>query len=411
MPKPVNAALPLGPAAGTRSKVTVTDVVGLPPTRKSRKQGTGTKATGATVSTKALVSLEEVASEGTGEDGGSEAAFKESGVIKSETMSCEDESGKSKSSEWKFGGDSAHGRVTIPDQYAPPIFTGKPSEDAEKWVSYFRRFTACQGWTEEQARQFFPLCLKGKAFDWYENQEDELKYALHDLLDGFMTYFSPTPLDRMLEADNVFNRTQREEETVRDYVQTMITLSKRVENVDPKTLRFLVIKGFRPHIKGYILQHQEQCKTLDDLVKFGRVAEATAVDPTREASNFTRQMEDNFKALSAKLDNLSRERADRPAQSVRFQDTGRRPTSSPQRRFEGDGRNRARQSPGRSSAAPPRFQNARDQPQERQPGPCSRCGRTNCRGGDRCAAIGRVCRRCNRPNHFQVVCRSAPRPQ
>jgi hypothetical protein len=275
-----------------------------------------------------LVSLEEVASEGTGEDGGSEAAFKESGSIKLETMSCEDESGKSNSSEWKFGGDSAHGRVTIPDQYAPPIFTGKPSEDAEKWVSYFRRFTACQGWTEEQARRFFPLCLKGKTFDWYKNQEDELKYALHDLLDGFMTYFSPTPLDRMLEADNVFNRTQREEETVRGYVQTMITLSKRVENVDPKTLRFLVIKGFRPHIKGYILQHQEQCKTLDDLVKFGSVAEATAVDSTREASNFTRQMEDNFKALSAKLDNLSRERADRPAQSVRFQDTGRRPTSS-----------------------------------------------------------------------------------
>jgi hypothetical protein len=89
MPRPVNAALPLGSAAGTRSKVTVSDVVGLPPTRKSRKQGTGTKATGATVSTKALVGLEEAASEGTGEGGGSETAFKGSGVIKSETMSCE----------------------------------------------------------------------------------------------------------------------------------------------------------------------------------------------------------------------------------------------------------------------------------------------------------------------------------
>jgi hypothetical protein len=98
MPKPVNAALPLGPAAGTRSKVTVVAVVVLPPTRKSRKQGTGTKARGVTVSTKALVSLEEVASEGSGEDGGSEAAFKESGSIKLETMSCEDEAGKGKSS-------------------------------------------------------------------------------------------------------------------------------------------------------------------------------------------------------------------------------------------------------------------------------------------------------------------------
>jgi hypothetical protein len=150
----------------------------------------------------------------------------------------------------------------------------------------------------------------------------------------------------MLEAENVFNRRQKEE-TVRDYVQTMITLSKRVENVDPRTLLFLVIKDFRPHIKGYSLQHQELCKTLDDLVIFGRVAEATTVDPTREASNFKREMEDNFKALSFKLDNLSRERKDRPAQSARFQDAESRPSPSPLRIFEDNAHNRARQSPVR----------------------------------------------------------------
>jgi hypothetical protein len=68
------------------------------PTRKSLKRATGTKATGATVSAKGLASLEEVASEGTGEDGGAEVVFKESGFIKPEMMSCEDESGKIKSS-------------------------------------------------------------------------------------------------------------------------------------------------------------------------------------------------------------------------------------------------------------------------------------------------------------------------
>jgi hypothetical protein len=79
----------------------------------------------ATVSAKRLASLEEVPSEGTGEDGGAEVAFKESGFMKPEVTSYEHESEKIKSSGWKFGGDTGHGTVTIPDQYAPPIFIAK----------------------------------------------------------------------------------------------------------------------------------------------------------------------------------------------------------------------------------------------------------------------------------------------
>jgi hypothetical protein len=76
------------------------------------------------------------------------------------------------------------------------------------------------------------------------------------LRESFTAYFVPSTLDRILEAENIFNRVQQNEESVRNYVQTMITLSKRLENVDPGTLRFLVIKGFKPHMKGYVLQQQ-----------------------------------------------------------------------------------------------------------------------------------------------------------
>jgi hypothetical protein len=126
------------------------------------------------------------------------------------------------------------------------------------------------------------------------------------LRESFTAYFVPSALDRILEAENVFNRVQQSEESVRVYVQTVIILSKRLENVDPGTLRFLVSRGFKPHIKGYVLQQQEHCHNLDEAIKAARVAEATSAESAKEMSTSTRQMEENFKALSAKIDGMAR---------------------------------------------------------------------------------------------------------
>lgn len=71
---------------------------------------------------------------------------------------------------------------------------------------------------------------------------------------------------------------QQSDELVREYVQTMITLSKRLDNVDPGTLRLMVIKGFKSHIQGYVLQRQEHCHNLDEVIKTARVAEATSAE-------------------------------------------------------------------------------------------------------------------------------------
>jgi hypothetical protein len=191
----------------------------------------------------------------------------------------------------------------------------------------------------------------------------------------------------------------------------MITLSKRLENVDPGTLRFLVIKGFKPHIKGYVLQQQEHCHNLDEVIKAARVAEATSAESAKEMSTLTRQMEENFKALSAKLDGMARNSEEKTVQSVRFQETERERRSPTPNRYYSRPQDRTRQG-GSRAEPPPRFQNARGQPQTGQQNQqCTRCGRTNCRGGDRCVAMGKICRRCNRPNHFQSMCRSAPRAQ
>jgi hypothetical protein len=99
----------------------------------------------------------------------------------------------------------------------------------------------------------FPPCLRGKAFDLYENQSVEAKRRFYVLRDTFTTYFVPSTLNRMLEAENVFNGVLQNEASIRDYVHLMVTLSRRLTNVYSGTLQFLVIKGFKPPVKGYVL--------------------------------------------------------------------------------------------------------------------------------------------------------------
>jgi hypothetical protein len=125
--------------------------------------------------------------------------------VKIETMYA----GESSSSNLKTASVGLeHAGATIPDQFARSTSSRKPTEDPGKWVTHFDRFVRCQEWSPEQALQFFPLCLRGKASDWYENQSEDAKGNFDTLRETFTAYFVRSALDRILEAENVFNRVQ-----------------------------------------------------------------------------------------------------------------------------------------------------------------------------------------------------------
>ena len=404
MPKklhPINAAPRTGPAAGTRSQ---DSVVRLTTVQAVDRQHPATQDIGGKAKIDDEIAIKFDPEINVSIVVKSEIREKQSGSKDdTDNMSTTDNetAEKQTSSFFKLWGDHPERAVTIPDQFAPPTFTGNPSEDVEKWLSYFNRFVACQRWTNEQILHILPLCLRGKAYTWFENQSDSLKESPIALLERFQAYFSPTSFDRMLETETVFNRTQKENESVRDYVQCKVTLSKRLGNVEADTLKTLMVRGFLPQIRGFVVQSLDKCETLDDIIKFARVAETTASQPIKEMSSIRSEMQTNFQALSAKLDSLAHASEQRQTQAVRFQENHReRRTSAPPANYN-TRPNRARQM---RAMTPPRFQNVQTQR-------CDRCGRDNCRGGDRCIAIGKICRRCNRPNHFQVVCRSTPRTQ
>lgn len=63
----------------------------------------------------------------------------------------------------------------------------------------------------------------------------------------------------------------------------MVTLLEKQADVDPRTLRYFLIKGLKPYVKRFVLQHRGQCHSLDD-IKFARVAEATIAETGKEIS-------------------------------------------------------------------------------------------------------------------------------
>ena len=228
-------------------------------------------------------------------------------------------------------------RVSIPDVYAPRVFRGD-DDDPEEWLSHFRRYVGCRGLTLDEQKLFFPLFLKGSALYWYDNLPDETKASIAGVLEAFNKYYvTDGTTERVLEQDWVFNRAQRHGERTRDYIGEMQRLQKRLTGVSDETLRHVILRGLLPHIKRHVLQ--QQCNTLDDILKAARVAELTADD--EDSTGLAAEV----RRLSSKID----------AMSVNNVATPPRRSPTPERRSPSTMRTASRQvSFNQSSSSAPR---------------------------------------------------------
>jgi len=63
-------------------------------------------------------------------------------------------------------GDAAPRRSD--DKYAPTLFYGKSSEDAETYVAYIERYKAYKHLSNEEVLELLPVLLRDAASDFYE---------------------------------------------------------------------------------------------------------------------------------------------------------------------------------------------------------------------------------------------------
>ena len=105
----------------------------------------------------------------------------------------------------------------VPDAYAPPVFNGL-QPDPESWLAHMRRYASYRQMDETDQLAAFPLYLKDGAIDWYDTLGQDVRNNMEQLLKEFQSFFCPSPIDHVLQAESVFTRVQRPSERV--YVTT-----------------------------------------------------------------------------------------------------------------------------------------------------------------------------------------------
>jgi len=121
----------------------------------------------------------------------------------------------------------------------------------------------------------FPLYLKDGAIDWYDTLGQDVRNNMEQLLKEFQSFFCPSPIDHVLQAESVFTRVQRPNERVRDYVSAVQKLARRLPALDEGILKCIILRGLRPNIKAFVLQ--QRADTIAEILEATRVAESAGI--------------------------------------------------------------------------------------------------------------------------------------
>jgi len=185
--------------------------------------------------------------------------------------------------------------------YAPQSFSGAQSIDAEKWLRRFQHYVQFRQMSAASTTQLLQLLLTDSAADWLESVPLNDKQNLQTLYRNLAERFATPDILRWRHAQSIFERHQRETESVDQYITDIVNLAKKVPIQDPTIIRFALLKGFKSYIRRHVLQ--TGVNTLEGTIKAARVAEAAAADAPAEntdvaaVSKDVRELVAAFKAL------------------------------------------------------------------------------------------------------------------
>ncbi|KAL4427930.1 hypothetical protein ABPG75_002019 [Micractinium tetrahymenae] len=164
------------------------------------------------------------------------------------------------------GGSGSHSRPRFTLQVEVEKFSGTRKENPETFLKILDGTKTLYGWTDEQALAYASLSLRGKAQDWFNNQEITtwagFKKALVDR-------FGLDP-NKMLSA--LTRRKQKDGESTRDYADALRTLVRYSR--DPQlqaTLQYFFIEGLQPDAAIFV--KAQRPKNFEDAVELGEYFE------------------------------------------------------------------------------------------------------------------------------------------
>jgi len=307
----------------------------------------------------------------------------------------------------------------------PLSFNGAATEDGAAWSRQFRLYVAYRDLKDDKPLQLFKVLMKGAAGEWLDSLADDKKDSLVHLEAAFMTRYQTPEIIKYKSARDIFSRRQRDNETVDDFVCSMLKLANIID-LDERAQRYAILNGLKANIAAYVTQQRPE--TLEQLTEHARVAELTC-PPIPEAGTTIIQdqlgeLQLELKRLSSKLDASSCSPMTTPHRStipegrrVSF-DTARR-DPSPARGYRPANERRdaipSRMASNVKQTANQRY-DARGAANYQQTAlspasSCQRCGSRYCTNPLYCRFIHLTCHYCQKVGHAQRVCRQRMQDQ
>ena len=321
-----------------------------------------------------------------------------------------------------FSSPSTVHYATVNDSSLTPApFTGAPTDNCRDWIEYFKRFAHFKQLSAPAVLDLFALVMRGAANTWFTSLDEHIRSDLKAVIAAFETRYLPPPISRWKRAAEFWQRDQRSNESVEDYVADMMQKARDVGADDNNdTTRYAIMKGLRASLRSYVMQQNP--RSTAELLEAAKVAEATIVEPSSAPNT---EILDAISRLEQRVtnavDNTRRVRFNRspsnerrgtpPPSNYRNRQPRRLPSPSPRRTWN--------QPPLQQpvECGPPPMMHAPQQPMftpppqqmryNRQATGCTYCAKFHAHGN--CIARGKQCRKCGKPNHFAICCRSRPR--
>jgi len=160
-------------------------------------------------------------------------------------------------------------------------------------------------YTEPKKLTFFKFLLLYSAADWLDQQRLAVSDDFDRLRQAFEERYKTPDILKHIAAKEIFNRRQKADENVEDYIVSMRKLAKMIA-ADDKIISYVILNGLKPHISMYVTQQKPE--TMQQILEAAKIAEITTPATMGVDTSLSEQLADvhlEVRKLASKWDRIT----------------------------------------------------------------------------------------------------------
>ena len=279
-------------------------------------------------------------------------------------------------------------------------------EDAQKWFTYFERWTTFMNYNEERAALALPFHLKGIAKTWYDSLSQTTQRSLDLLKTAFINRFKPTQTVDI----SVLTITQKHDESADEYFSRFIDSSYIRDIPEPLQISILM-KGLRPSLLTLVMPKNPQ--SMEEMRMAMALAEQTANASARHVNVVSGEdkLHEELQFLRNQLSEVLalQSASQQPAGQTLPQPPHNWPPPQPHHQQYPQWTNNAMHRPNQHYQQ--RRQPVNYNQHQQSNWTCNFCGDKEYHIRNNCPAVNRRCLKCKKIGHFASECQSSRRNQ